>query len=183
MLENIVTEQGKLLSYTARWTPQEARRYLVGNTRAVLGRIARTVQRAVKTVTPVNFGTLRANIHAEEQDAGIDSPGHWFVGIWAQMRTQNPEVFKYARIVHEGHGPYTVRPVRARALHWQERGGRYRYTGGRLTGYTAVGSGRGQTVDHFAKFVNIPAVQGIPFLMWGRQLAQPAITAQLNSLR
>ncbi|MEE1774444.1 HK97 gp10 family phage protein [Streptomyces sp. JV185] len=84
--------------------------------RAIVGEVATATANQARRLAPVDNGPLRASIRQS-----VDVRGNLVVGeVYSDL--------EYAAYVHEGTGIYgptgqPIRPVRARVLSWQPRGG------------------------------------------------------------
>lgn len=63
-----------------------------------------------QSATPVKTGTLKGSIH-------VDGPRSSGMSVEAKVATGG-EASDYAIMVHEGTGPHEIRPVNAKALHF-----------------------------------------------------------------
>lgn len=82
----------------------------------VVDDVTTEVANAARRRCPVDNGPLRASIRSETRQRGSEVVGE----VWSAL--------EYAAYVHEGTGIYgptgrPIRPVRARVLSWQPRGG------------------------------------------------------------
>lgn len=104
-------------------------------------RYADEAEKVLKQEVPVGeTGALRDSITKERK-----SFGNYRVGVdGAKLASdnRNPSQFDYSPVVVNGHGGYTIRPVRAKALRWVGKDGRV----------------------HFAQRVYIPPASGNDFV-------------------
>jgi hypothetical protein len=104
----------------------------------MLSRILAVIEANVKRRTPVKTGNLRRTITSRVERPGVRG----VVGTNAS----------YARPVHEGSRPHTIRPRRARVLRFKKGG---------------------ETI--FARFVRHPGTRGQPFLLDGLAASRDTI--------
>lgn len=101
---------------------------------------AKRVKVLLRQEVHVKSGALRDSIEIKKKGRG-----EYFIGVNASKLQADPRNIgglDYSRPYHDGHRPYTIVPVRAKALRWVGKDGKV----------------------HFATKVRIPAHSGDPFV-------------------